>query len=113
NEQTADIKSIGDPASLAAAMATTSKQSRAVASISLSPPGATESSQCEVGRTSSAVAADIRRSADGSIDFAFYTARAHAIRQLTIAGLGRALSQTICAALARFYAAIFLKRGKE
>ena len=98
NRRAADIGSIGDPASLATAMATLSKQSRVIASIPASRPCAPE---------------DAHRSADGSIDVEFYKSRAHAIRGAAMARLVGALQQMVRAALARSYAVILAKRGKE
>jgi len=115
NGRAADIGSISDPASLAAVMAAVSKQRRAIASISVRRPCATEPSRSEAGGALPAASAaeDVRRSAGGSIDFEFYTARAHAIRRATMARVAGALKQMIRAALARSDAVIPAKRGKE
>jgi hypothetical protein len=96
-------------------MATSSKQSKGVASIGVGRPRATQSSQCEASRTTplAEAADDARRSADGSIDVEFYKARARAIRGASITGLAGALKRTVCAALARAYAAILAKRARE
>jgi hypothetical protein len=103
NEQAADIRSTGNPASLAASMAIFSKQSRIIAPLPVSRPCTTESGRCEAGRAPPAAAAaeDARRSVDGLIDVEFYKARAHAIRRATMVRWAGALKQTMRAALVR------------
>jgi len=95
-------------------MATVLKQSEVIASRAISRLCAIESGRCEAGRAPppAAAAEDVRRSADGWIDFEFYTARAHAIRGAAIARLAGALKQTMRTALARFYAVIRAKRSR-
>src|SRR5215467_12775926 len=115
NGRAADIRSISDLASLAAAIAAFLKHSRVVASMGVGGPGATQSSESEAGRapSSAAAAEDLRRSADGFLDIEFYKARAHAIRRATLARLAGALKRMIRAALARAYSVILAKRGRE